>query len=84
MSRRALEASDRRFVQVHDSDYVSVYDYVQVQVQVHVPVRQGPEEGLKRPGRTGGGVRWLTTSARTSSKGMTGLKAGLRTSCSRY
>ena len=23
-------------VQVHDSDYVSVYDYVQVHVQVHV------------------------------------------------
>ena len=39
MSCRALEASDRRFVQVHDSDYVSVYDYVQVQVQVHVHVR---------------------------------------------
>ena len=38
LSRRAREASDRRFVQVHDSDYVSVYDYVQVQVQVHVQV----------------------------------------------
>jgi len=32
MNRRALEASARRFVQVHDSDYVSVYDYVHVHV----------------------------------------------------
>ena len=27
LSRRAREASDRTFVEVHDSDYVSVYDY---------------------------------------------------------
>ena len=49
LSRRAREASDRRFVQVHDSDYVSVYDHdhdhVQVQVQVHVRPRSARRVG---------------------------------------
>jgi len=54
MNRRAREASDRRFVQVHDSDYVSVYDYVQVQVQVQVQVHvhvhggRGPQDVEER------------------------------------
>ena len=72
---------------MHDSDYVSVYDYVQVQVHVHVHVRPearkmcrmvrpGPEARSPSPSQTWCGAVTSRGAAAGLVNGVSGPREG--------